>query len=61
MPDYKTLYHYMFNKATEAIEMQQKAAELLQAAQQEGEEAFLENPPQPPLAMGKSKKTKQKK
>lgn len=29
MPNYKTLYHHMFNKATEAIELQQKATELV--------------------------------
>ena len=47
MPDYKTMYFRLFNAVTDAVEELQKlnfgaAAEILKAAQQAGEDSYVE-------------------
>ena len=47
MPDYKTMYFRLFNAVTDAVEELQKlnfgaAAEILKAAQQTGEDSYVE-------------------
>lgn len=47
MPDYKTMYFRLFNAVTDAVEELQKlnfgaAAEILRAAQQAGEDSYVE-------------------
>ena len=44
MPDYETLYHIMFNAATDAVELfpDDRAKELLISAQQSCEDIYIE-------------------
>lgn len=56
MPDYKKMYHIMFNAATDAERISTaKASKILRKAQRECEEIYLESPEEPIILHSLSK------
>jgi len=51
MPDYKTMYFQLFNKITDAIN-------ILQKAQKESEEKYIQSSPAPLISLNNTHKQK---